>query len=174
MSLLNFHELEKIYPNRIIIPTGVDDIPKGIYLVYILSYNSEPLIIGHGRQNRAKVIFDDINRVTTGHIKALFVRLYRLFGDGVFKQFIIECLDKGEAQRIEKNLHKQFGGNNRDFPLNFRIKLFDGLDKASLSYLLLEISLRSSFDGLSDLKKWYSDGIIDDGTWLEISKRLHL
>ena len=55
-----------------------------------------------------------------------------------------------------------------------RNQLFYGLEPNSVSYLVLEIALRSSFDGLSDIRKWRVDGILNDQIWIEISRRLRL
>jgi hypothetical protein len=41
-------------------------------------------------------------------------------------------------------------------------------------YLILEIALLSSFDGLSDLKKWRTNGILNDEIWGEVANRLRL
>jgi len=167
-------KIESLYPNRVINPTNLSEIPNNIYLVYILFFNGNPVVLGHGKKNRAKVIFDNINQITTSHLKALFVRLYTLFGDGNFNRFIIECSSKEEAKIIESNLHKQIGGNNRNIPNDIRQKLFDGIENDSISKLVLEIALRSSFDGLSDIRKWKADNILSNEVWNEISEKLQL
>ena len=87
---------------------------------------------------------------------------------------ILLCSDKKEAQEIEKELHNKVGGNNRNIPENVKTLLLKELNPNSTTYLLIQIALRSSYDGLSDLKKWRKDGLIDDETWSEITKRLHL
>lgn len=167
--------LQQLYPDRIISPETVNDISMNDYMVYILIFNNNPIVLGHGKRNRAKVIFDNENQITRGHIKALFVRLYNLYGKGKFERYTINCQkNKEEAKVIEKNLHKQIGGNNRKIPDDIRDQLFHGLNANSVSYLLLEIALRSSFDGLSDILKWHADGILNDDIWNEISQRLHL
>ncbi len=163
-----------MYPNRVILAESIHDIPRKDYMVYILTFNSNPIVLGHGKKNRSKVIFDDLNHITNGHIKALFVRLYNLYGNGIFERYLINCPNKAEANKIENELHKELGGNTRNIPANIRSKLFDNLDKNSVSYLILEIIIRSSFDGLSDLKKWRTDGIISDNVWEELSRRLLL
>jgi hypothetical protein len=167
-------KLESLYPNRVINPINLNEIPNNIFLVYILLYNENPIVLGHGKKNRAKVIFDNINQITPSHLKALFVRLYTLFGDGNFNRYIIECSSKEEAKIIENNLHKQIGGNNRNIPDYIRQKLFDGIENDSISKLVLEIALRSSFDGLSDIRKWKADNILSNEVWNEISEKLQL
>lgn len=166
--------LQQLYPNRIISPLTINDIPNNGYMVYILVFNSNTIVLGHGQRNRAKVIFDNENQITSSHLKALFVRLYNLFGNGEFERYIINCQSKEEAKEIEKNLHAQIGGNNRNIPNEIRNQLFNGLEPNSVSYLVLEIALRSSFDGLSDIRKWRADGILSDVIWDEISQRLRL
>ena len=166
--------LQQLYPNRIISPVTINDIPNNGYMVYILLFNKNPIVLGHGQRNRAKVIFDNENQITSSHLKALFVRLYNLYGNGEFERYIINCQNKEEAKEIENNLHKHIGGNNRNIPNELRNELFNGLEPNSVSYLVLEIALRSSFDGLSDIRKWRADGILSDVIWTEISQRLRL
>jgi len=167
-------KLQILYPGRISAPKSLSDIPKNYYVVYILTFNGSPVVLGHGKINRAKVIFDDEKQITSGHIKAIFVRLYNLYGNGVLDRYIIVCQDKKEAGDIERNLHQQIGGNTRHIPDEIRNQLFFGLDTNSNSNLLLEIALCSSFDGLSDLRKWRSAGLLNDNIWKEISHRLKL
>lgn len=168
------NRLQTLYPNRILTPVDVNDIPNNGYMVYILTFNNNPIVLGHGKKNRSKVIFDNQNQITSSHLKALFVRLYNLYGYGEFKRYIISCQNKEEAKIIESNLHRQIGGNNRNIPIEIRNQLFNGLKPNSVSYLVLEIALRSSFDGLSDIKKWRADGILSDAIWQDISLRLRL
>ena len=97
-------KLESLYPNRILKPISLKEIARGKYLVYILTLNDKPIVVGHGKQNRAKIIFDDKNQTTSNHLKALFVRIYRLFSEGFqFNQYVIECENKEEAKSIEAN-----------------------------------------------------------------------
>ncbi len=166
--------LQQLYPNRITIPTTINDIPNRGYMVYILVFNNNPIVLGHGQRNRSKVIFDNENQITSSHLKALFVRLHNLYGNGEFNRYIISCQNKDEAKIIEGNLHRQIGGNNRNIPIEIRNQLFNGLEPNSPSYLVLEIALRSSFDGLSDIRKWHADGILSDAIWTDISQRLRL
>jgi hypothetical protein len=148
-----YERLEELYPNRILSPESIESIPNNIYMVYILTYNNKAIVLGHGKKNRSKVIFDDINQITSSHLKAFFVRLYNLFGNGTFDRYIILTDSKQEALEIEGNLHQKIGGNHRQLPEEIRGQLFDGIERNSVTELVLEIALRSSFDGLSDLRK---------------------
>ena len=85
--------VEQKYPNKLLEINSLTEIPSKVYLVYILFYENEPIVLGHGKKNRASVIFDSINKITSSHIKALFVRLYVLFGSVSLKRFIIICYD---------------------------------------------------------------------------------
>jgi hypothetical protein len=169
-----YERLNQLYPNRIVRPQSINDIPRIGYMVYILIFDNHPIVIGHGKKNRAKIIFDNRNNFTSGHLKALFVRLYHLYRIGIFDRYIIECENKDEAKRIEKHLHFEIGGNNRNVSVDIRNQLFIGLEPDSATTLFLEIAIRSSFDGLSDLRKWHTDGLINDEVWDEISVRLNL
>ncbi len=143
-------------------------------MVYVLVYNGNAIVVGHGRKNRASVILDDASRYTSGHIKALFVRLYHLFGTGNFERFIIECRDKTDAASTEKTLQQQIGGIHRLIPDDIRNRLFEGISPDSVARLVLEIALRSSFDGLSDLKKWRADGLLKDDVWNVVNGKLKI
>lgn len=164
--------LETLYPNRITEPAAVQDIPRGVYMVYILTYNDTPIVVGHGKHNRAKVIFDDKNQISSAHIKAIFVRAYRLFGQGEFKQFLITCHNKNEAKEIEATLHREIGGNSRNLPEDILTSLFKDISTDSTGYMVLRMALSSSFDGLSDLKMWRKDGILNDELWGIVGRRL--
>jgi len=167
-------QLQQLYPNRILKPENLNEIPANTYMVYILTYNNNPIVLGHGMKNRSKVIFDNLNQITSSHLKAIFVRLYNLFGNGEFNRFIILTNNKNEALEIERKLHTEIGGNHRVLPDDIRYQLFNGIEQNSVTKLVLEIALRSSFDGLSDLRKWRKDGIINDEIWNEISEILKL
>ena len=41
------------------------------------------IVVGHGQKDRAKIIFDDLDNYTSGHIKAIFLRLYHKYLDDV-------------------------------------------------------------------------------------------
>lgn len=143
-------------------------------MVYILTLNDQPIVLGHGQRNRARVIFDDRNQITNGHIKALFVRAYRLFGQGKFEQFIIPCANKDEAKQIESDLHGVIGGNSRDLPPSIIEAIFNNLQPSSVPHMVLQMAICSSFDGISDLKMWRRKRILDDATWTVVGGRLQL
>ncbi|MFY9311026.1 MAG: hypothetical protein WAQ28_18430 [Bacteroidia bacterium] len=168
------NKLNNLFPNRVLNPHSINEIPQKGYMVYILTFNEMPIVLGHGRRNRAKVIFDNTNLITTNHLKAIFVRLYNLFGNGSFSRYIITCKSKENAKEVEKYLHNTIGGDNRNVPIEIRKQLFENIQENSTTYLILEIALRSSFDGLSDIRKWRKDGLIDDIVWGEISNKLKL
>ena len=44
----------------------------------------------------------------------------------------------------------------------------------SRQWVYLKLALLSSFDGLSDLKKWRRKGVISDADWEVISTRLQI
>ncbi len=167
-------KLQQSYKERLIAVTNLSEIPINTYMVYILYYNGKPIVLGHGKKNRSKVILDNLDTITSGHIKALFVRLYALYGKGDFQRFIILSDNKVDSQKIERDLHEEIGGNNRVIPAEIRSKLFEGLETNSVASLILEIAIRSSFDGISDIRKWRKDGLLNDETWAIISSRLHL
>ena len=166
--------LEEKYPQRATKLTSQTDIPRGKYMVYILTIEDKPIVVGHGKHNRAKVIFDDKKQITSGHIKALFVRVYRLFGKNNFQRFIIECNDKAEAKDIEANLHHAIGGNSRELPDDIKNALFKDIPVDSIQYMVLRMALSSSFDGLADLNLWKREGILSDAIWKIVGDRLEL
>jgi hypothetical protein len=156
------------------------DIPEKKYVVYSLEVDNCYIVMGHGKKNRAKVIFDNINTITYSHIKSFKVRLYHLFkseNEHEYKRKIIVCKDKEEAQEIEKILHlKHNGGNTNELVKEFGndlIKQADG--RCEQVELLLKIALNSSNSGLNDLRKWYKKEIVDDEkVWDRIKKILKL
>ena len=153
---------------------SIDDIPKGKYMVYVLMANKVPIIVGHGKFNRAKVICDSKNGITNGHIKAIKVRLYHLYGDYKFRRYIIPCTSKLEAYEIEKELHSEIGGNETRIPEEIKKRLLERVEGDEKATLLLEIAIQSSFDGLYDLRRWRRKGIIGNETWKLISKALEI
>jgi hypothetical protein len=172
MSIID--ALQARYVGRILLPQTVQNIPDMGYMVYILTLDDKPIVLGHGQRNRAKVIFDDLNQITNGHIKALFVRAYRLFANGLFERFIIPCKDKNEAKQIESDLHGVIGGNSRDLPPSIMEAIFNNLQPGSVPHMVLQMAICSSFDGLSDLKMWRRKRILDDATWAVVGGRLQL
>jgi len=168
--------LKGLYQDRVLTPASVDEIPRDVYLVYILDQNGKALVVGHGQKNRAKVIFDDLNRITNNHIKAIFVRLHHLDAGAStqFGRYVITCTDKKNAQAVEAEVHKKIQGNRREISESIKKLLFSDLPDQSVTKTLLSIAIASAFDGLSDLKNWRKKGIIDDPTWETISKKLRL
>jgi len=174
MSLYN--RLESLFPGRIKIPDDVSKISSVVYLVYILSINESPIVLGHGKKNRAKVIFDSTDTITKSHIKALKIRLHLLYGSqpAVFGRYIIKCEDKAEAKKIEATLHREVGGNTLHIPDDIEKAFLLGIDENTSARMILRIAMCSSFDGISDLKKWQRAGILPNDIWFQISKRLKL
>jgi hypothetical protein len=166
--------LEALYPGRIARPAAVEEMPRGVYLVYVLAYDDTPIVVGHGKHNRARIIFDEKDRVTPAHIKAIFVRAYRLFGKGKFQRFFIACDDKSEAKDIEAKLHQHIGGNSRDLPQHIQDAVFSGVPPGSIPHMVLRMAFSSSFDGISDLNMWRRQGILDDETWRVVGGGLQL
>ncbi len=170
-----YSELNALYPNRVVRPTSQADLmPPGRYGVYILALNERPIVLGHGRRNRARVIFDDTASITPNHIKSIFVRLYHLYGSGTFARYLINCADKTEAIEIETSLHHRIGGNSRDLPKDILDKLFSGIEPEGICALLLKIALTSSYDGISDLRRWKKARLIKESDWNIISFKLRL
>lgn len=169
-----YYTLNQLYPNRIITPQNVNEIHKGTWYVYILSYNERAIVVGQGQRNRARVIFDDIEISTDNHYKSLFVRLYRLFGNGVFNQFLITCNSRDESKIIETALHREIGGKGTVIENDILENLFQNIERSSSIWAFLKIALLSSYSGLSDLKKWRRGGIINDLEWQIITDKLQI
>ena len=171
-----YDQLTVLYPNRVHVAHSADDLPESDYMVYILVWNGRPIVNGHGKKNRAKVIFDDLDHKPTVHIKALIVRLHHLFGGTfrVLERYYIPCANKAEAKAIETVAHDLIGGNTLKIDPTIEVRLFGNLIPADRPHLLLRIALASSYDGLSDLRGWKKKGILDQPTWDVISQRLKL
>ncbi|MCC7306722.1 MAG: hypothetical protein IT173_04100 [Acidobacteria bacterium] len=165
--------LNHLYPDRVIRLDDRNSIPGNEYMVYVLGHNNIAIVVGHGKRNRAAVIFDDLNRKTPAHLKALLVRIYRLFNNSGFDRFIISCGDKNAAKTIEKHLHNEIGGNSCAIPEPLMKSLTDGI-RDDYALLFLNLAACSSFDGLHDLRKWRRKGLISDSTWGVLSKKLRL
>jgi len=174
MTLLE--QLEKFVPDRVERPENMSDLESGIFYVYILSVDDVPIVVGHGKRNRARVIFDTVTSVTPNHIKAMTVRLHLLFGrDGAaFERYVIRCDSKREAAEIEAAIHGTLGGNKLDVPEALLDRLFRGLDDHPMSQMVLKMALCSSFDGLADLRRWRKKGILEDTVWEPIEDILIL
>lgn len=167
-------KLKQQFEHRIVAIDNLHEIPDNTYMVYLLLFNGKSIVLGHGRKNRARVVCDNLTQITPNHIKAIFVRLYHLYGNGTLEKYIIPTKDKIEAQEIEKLLHNEIGGNTREITQEIRAKLFEDIIPGSNVKLLIEIALRSSFDGISDLKSWRKAGLILDDEWTTISNKLKL
>jgi hypothetical protein len=165
--------IEKAYPGRLQRVTREADIrnEKG-YMVYILMFNNRPIVLGMGKHNRARVIVDNLATLTANHIKAIHVRLYRLYGKGTFDSFIISCESREEAKDIENRLHLSVGGRDCKVPGDIEACLFEGLPPESNECLFLRLALLSSFSGISDLRRWRQHRILDDATWNTVDTRL--
>jgi len=153
------------------------EIPKKKYVVYSLEVDNSYIVLGHGKKNRAKVIFDNINTITYSHLKSFKVRLYHLFKPENAHEYvrkIIVCKDKEEAKEIEKELHGKYnGGNSNELLKEFGTDLINQADcRSEQVELLLKIALNSSNSGLNDLKKWYKKKIIDDKKNWDIIKHI--
>ena len=151
------------------------EIPKDKYLIYALSVNDKYVVLGRGKYNRAKVIFDDIENISYNHIKSFKVRLYHLFTSNLkFKREIIIVNSINQAKKLEKEKHKYLGGNSLVIDRQIEDRLFNLCKDEEIVTLLLRIALRSSFSGLYDLRKWYKEKIISEFHWKKISNILQL
>jgi len=170
-------ELRNRFPNRQVRELArVDDIPPEAYCVYILTIDEQAVVVGHGRKNRARVIFDDRDTITPNHIKAMIVRLYTLYGpaSAVKGRFLIKCESKAEANELEKQIQRAHGGNTLNVPDFISDELLNGLPESSPIRMVLRMALCSSFDGINDLKRWRREGILGDELWNPIVERLQL
>jgi len=165
--------LKQLYPDQFMEPKDVKAIPSKGYLVYILSVNGTAVVVGHGKKNRARVIFDGLNQ-TTVHFKAILVRIHHLYAPrgSTFERYLVICKDKNDAKLRENQLHGLIGGNSPQVCVNMAQQLFQGIQPASVSWILLKAALASSYDGISDLRKWRGLGIIDETTWGIITNKL--
>ena len=168
--------LRQEFGPRLIEPVSVNQIPTGEYLVYVLERNGRVIVLGHGQRLRARVILDDLTHSTKNHLKALFVRLYHVYGHetDVYRRFVIRCANKAEATAVERQLHGRLGGNNRDLPAAIRSSLFDGLTPHSVPWTLLHVAVLSSYDGLTDLRNLRQHGVISNSDWAVLTRRLRL
>ncbi|MGD9631551.1 MAG: hypothetical protein AB7V18_20115 [Pyrinomonadaceae bacterium] len=174
MTQTLYDKLNGLYPDRISVPEDVRSIPRNVYMVYVLGHKNNAIVVGHGKKNRASIIFDNLNRKTPSHIKALLVRTYCLvYQDFEFDRYIISCRDKDQAQEIEKYLHKEIGGNSCEPPEALMEFLVADI-KDGVALLFLKLAVCSSFDGLNDLKKWRDKKLIPDSTWNVLSEKLRL
>lgn len=166
--------LKTRYPNRLTVPTTVDDLPRLDHVVYGLTYDDTPLVVDWGRRHRAKVIFDDQTHSTPGHRHALQVRICRLFGQGVFQRFMLDCPSKYEAQAIVKSVRQELGGLSLDLPSDILTAFFKDIPVESPAHLVLQMALCAGLDGLADLKRWRRARVLPDEVWHIIGDRLRL
>jgi hypothetical protein len=148
------------------------------YVVYILTYKGKPIVVGHGKEDRARVIFDSVNKKPTkSHIKSLLVRIYHIYGSSNhddFRRYIVPQKNKSDAKELEAYLHKKFGGNSTEIPNDLKESLFKDMENDEVSKMILQMALISSYSGCSDLDKWKRKGIISAKQWESISNRLKL
>jgi hypothetical protein len=174
---MNIKELlQNKYPH-VLIPGTRKDIPKNKeYMVYVLVRNDKAVVVGHGQFNRAQVIFDDTTRATNGHIKAVYIRLYRLYGLATdrYERFILKFPNKGKAKAAESELHKLIGGNKLAIPDKISASLFAGLNASGQPMLLLKLALASAYSGFSDLRRWEKLGLINSTDAAIVAKKLGL
>lgn len=166
--------LQSNYHDRLCEPTTLHELPTDQQMVYILTFNDRPIVVGRGKRNRAKIVFDDKEHITCGHVKALLVRAYQLYGKGDFHRYIIRCDSKGESHQIENELHDEIGGNKTKLPEEIEKELLDKASNNPEAILVLRIALLSSFDGISDLRKWRRKGLLRDEVWKIVGDALHL
>ncbi len=173
--MTTYDKLHKAYPNRVLVLKRASEIPKDTELVYTLTYNDSAIVVGRGKKNRADVIFDDLENITV-HVKALKVRLHHLFRqeNAIFERYIIICQNEAESKEIEKRLHEKIGGNTLDVDERLIRRLFEDIDEGSPEWIVLKIALCSSYDGISDLKKWRREGIVGANLWEAINKKLKI
>jgi len=169
--------LESAFPGQLMAPSCRSDIPKNkAYMIYVLVRNDHAIVTGHGKFNRAQVIFDDKNHVTKNHIKAVYVRLYHLFGQSTdrYERYVIVFPSKPEAVAAESAMHKIIGGNKLSLPVSITEALFRGLDPKGRPMLFLKIALASAYDGFTDLRGWQKLGLIEASESAIIAEKLGL
>ena len=168
-------KLNRLFPKRIVVPTSIAEIPSDKELVYILTCNDRALVVGRGKKVRARVIFDTKDRITRVHFKAMYVRLHHLLENRpCFCRYIIVCHNQKESRLIEKTIHRKIGGNKPKIPIRISKRLFFGIRDDSQAWAFLKTAIVSSYDGLSDLRKWRNSQIINDASWAKISAVLEL
>ena len=155
-------------------------------LVYILTANEVPIVLGQGKKNRAKIIFDEIgSKPTKSHFKSMFLRMYQLhyFSDSIiYKRYLIKCKDQQHAKEIEHKLHTIFGGAGKfEKKVNNQLsqqekdildEFTDGCDEKVK--LLIKLAYYSSYSGLADLEKWKKESLIEETDWKKIVEKLKL
>lgn len=168
--------LQQLFPGRVLAPRTPEEIPRNVSLVYILCSNDQPIVVGTGKFNRARVIFDDASRITRGHLKSLFVRLRHLYdrGEVDYQRFVIPFDSMTKARGAEKQLHQKIGGNHRRIDPGLQTELLRGLAHDTIPWLLLNQAIHSAFDGQDDLIRWWKKGLIHEHDWAVVKDRLRL
>lgn len=162
------------YPGKVFFPKSKKDLKGRKSMVYILALDNQAIAVGHGGEKRAEVIFDNLD-YSSRHVKAMHIRVHNLYSDpDKYERFVIDCDDRDEAKKIEKDLHVTIGGNKLKIPDDYRDKLLQEIKDDPVSSMVLRMALSSYYDGVADLKKWYKHKVIDEKTWLIISKILKL
>ncbi|MBR6388686.1 MAG: hypothetical protein IKS15_01000 [Opitutales bacterium] len=134
-------------------------------LVYIVTYEDIPIVVGSGKKERA------IKTIKGNHIKSIFLQIYKKYGiKEKLRYYYIETKDKKEAKEIERNAHIVFGGDSRAI----KPEVLSNFEREYKKYPHIEKyikqALLSSYDGLSDLRVWYANEIITDEEWKDIKK----
>jgi len=129
------------------------------YMVYALTFKDKAIAIGHGRYDRAKVIFDNYNTYTRSHIKSTLIRFYHLAyiednEKNIYQRFVAFCGDKILAEKIEGRLHNEFGGNNNQIDEDIKKSVLKKSYQNRESKIIIDFALLSSYCGLSDLHHW--------------------
>ena len=148
---------------------GIEDLNITEYMVYILMVDNNAIVIGVGKKNRAKVIFDNETNITKYHIKSIVVKLYqKYYPNATYHKIIIPCENRISALEIEKDLHEYFNGNKIIITDEIKLKL-DECKMQESSKLIIKLALLSSYSALSDLHKWKKAKLINEEQWNEIA-----
>jgi len=164
--------LSNLYGERIIEIQTHLQIPGDEYMVYIFGMNDSPVVVGHGKKIRSKLICDDLTQITKGHIKAFFVRCCLLYGEGPFDRLVIRCQNKQEALQTESVVHGLIGGNVLQLPPEVEDQLFQDIEPGSKSDMVLRMAMASSFSAISDLLKWDRLGLLSQDVKDVIGQKL--
>lgn len=152
---------------------------KNEYRVYIMTRDDNAIILGHGRWDRAKVIFDDLSKYTATHCKSGLLRLYNLYDLSLttkpsIGRYMILCENKVQAEKLEHELQRKFGGNVSEVPQYLFDFILRNYSKGSPEWLLVMMAFQSNFSPLTDLCKWRRKGLILDNVWKNLVDLLYL
>lgn len=145
-----------------------------------MTRDDNAIILGHGRWDRARVIFDNLTKYTATHCKSGLLRLYNIYDLSLANKpkigrYMIMCENKIEAEKLEHELQRQFGGNVSEVPQYLLDHILQGFAPGSPVWLLIMLAFQSNFSPLTDLNKWRRKGLIpDDAIWNEIVRLLYL